>query len=265
MMNGGVVLIRDTLAAALLVYSLSTLHSRRYILASIAIASQFALRPGTALLLLPVYGILFWPEISRFVRNRPLLSVIILFCGILILISIAAIAVELLESVYGPQNIGFLGRELIADLTADPNANALFLQIQQFPFALKFVLNATYIFLYPFLTLHTVLEAAEFDVRSITLSLIVPIYAFWLNAWFFAGTVSGKQALERQRHIVVAIFVTLLLVGVYSLQTRHKTVIYPLYYIVVAAGLTNASAIARRFGYVLSSSLALVQIAAVLR
>jgi len=73
------------------------------------------------------------------------------------------------------------------------------------------------------------------------------------------------RAMERQRAIVVAIVVILLLVGIYSLQTRHKTIIYPLYYLIVAVGFSNATPFARRCGYVISGSFLLLQIASALR
>jgi hypothetical protein len=265
MMNGGVVLIRDTLAAALLVYSIHNINQRRYLGAAAIILLQIALRPGTGLLLLPAYLVIYFREISEFVRRRPLVVAAGCVGATLIGVQFMTLALEYFESVYGLPKIGFLGRELIADLTADPEANALFLMIQEMPFPVRIVLNAGYIFLYPFLTLRTVVEAPYLDVRNIAMSLLIPVYAFWLNAWFFAGALSGVRALDRQRGIVVAIVVTLLLVGIYSLQTRHKTIIYPLYYMIVAAGFSSATPFALRCGYVLSGLLLLVQIASVLR
>jgi hypothetical protein len=265
MMNGGVILIRDTLAAALLVYSIYNINQRRYLVAAAAILLQIALRPGTGLLLGPAYLVIYWQEIAQFVRRHPLLVAGGCISVVLVAVQFATMALESFSTVYAIPKIGFLGRELIADLTADPDANALFLQIQQMPFLVRLVLNAAYIFLYPFLTLRTVLDAPFFDLRNIAMSLVIPVYAFWLNAWFFAGAVSGVRAMQRQRAVVVAIAVTLLLVGIYSLQTRHKTIIYPLYYMIVALGFCSATPMARRCGYVLSGLLLLVQVASVLR
>jgi hypothetical protein len=265
MMNGGVILIRDTFAAALLVYSLCCLNERRFVLAAVAVAWQLALRPGTAVLLMPAYLILYWPEVLAFVRRHPVLvatgsTVFVLAC-----VQLTSFAIEFLESRYGVLKIGFLGRELIADLTADPDANALFLRIQEMPFVVKLFLNGAYIFLYPFLTLRTVLDADYFDVRNFLLSIGIPIYAFWLNSWFFGGTVSAGEGLKRRRAIVVTIVVVLVLVGIYSLQTRHKTIIYPLYYLIIAYGFLHATPSARRVGYILSGALVLLQLAATLR
>lgn len=265
MMNGGIIFLRDTLAAALLIFSLSSLHDRRYLVAASAVGLQIALRPGTGILLLPVYAIVYFQEIRSFVGRHPVPA-----AGTAVVLALGAAigapyALEWLAATYHVDSIGFLGREVIADLTADPNANALFLTIQDQPFFVRLFLNGAYIFLYPFFTLRTVLEADQFDIRNVLLSVVVPIYTIWLNAWFVAGATSGKAYVDRQRAVVVALVVALMLIGVYSLQTRHKTLIYPLYYLIVTIGFARATPMARRFGYVVAGLFFLIQIAANLR
>lgn len=265
MMNGGVILIRDTLAAALFAYSMSCLNAKRYLLAFAAIGAQLAVRPGTALILLPAYAIIYLPELKAFIARRPLLVMLGAAVFSVFAAQLVSTVLELADSTIGVQQIGFLGRELIADLTAVPDANALFLSIQDLPFFIKLFLNGAYIFLYPFLTPRFIMGADYFDLRSITLNLLVPVYAFWLNAWFVAGALTRFRVTPRQRSIVVAVVVALLLIGTYSLQTRHKTIIYPLYYFVIAIGFTSATQLARRLGYVCSSIFLLLQIALAFR
>jgi len=265
MMNGGVILMRDTLAAALFVYSLSCLNARRYLLALAAVVAQVSVRPGTALILLPAYAIIYYPELNTFIKRRPLL--VMLGTGVLAAAAtqLVATVLEFSHSTIGTKGVGLLGRELFADLTADPDANKLFLSIQDLPFFIKLFLNGAYIFLYPFFGPRYIIGADYFDLRSITMALVVPIYAFWLNAWFFAGALTRLRVASRQRSIVMAVVVALLLIGTYSLQTRHKTIIYPLYYYVIAIGFTSATQLARRFGYIFSSMLLLLQIALAFR
>ncbi len=265
MMNGGVILLRDTFAAALLVYSICCLNSRRFVLAAGAIALQLAVRPGTGLILLPAYGVLYFREIATFVRRHPLLVAGGATLAVFAIYTLADLLLQLAEQHIGVKSVGFLGRELITDLNADPNANALFNRIQEMPFAAKLVLNAGYIFSYPFLSMRSVLSADTFDIRNVAMNLAIPIYSYWLNAWFFAGVLSSVRAIEKQRAIVYVIAVILILVGSYSLQTRHKTIIYPLYYIIVAVGFRTATPLARRWGYLLATVLLGVQIAAGIR
>jgi len=265
MMNGGVVFLRDTLAAALFVYSLCSLNDRRYVPAAIAVAIQLALRPGTGILLMPAYVVLYWREISAFVGRHPVASAFVAVSTVLGAVAASSFVLDYMTTHYNIASVGFLGREVIADLTADQSFNALFLAIQEMPFVVKLFLNAAYIFMYPFLTFRTVFDADYFDLRTVTLSLIVPVYQFWLNAWFAAGALTAKVSFPKQRAILWALALTLILVGIYSLQTRHKTIIYPLYYILVAVGFAHATPQARRLGYVFSAILLLVQVASTLR
>lgn len=264
MMNGGVILIRDTLSAALFVYALTCINSKRMVLAGLVTALQFSLRPGTALILLPAYAIIYWRELYSFAKRFPLTLSMIAAGFVAVAVQVAPAALDYLMA-YGLSNVSLLGREVFEDLSLDPSLNGWFLAIQEFPFPIRIVLNAAYIFLYPFLSLRLVLADSSFDLRNVTMSLVVPIYAFWLNAWFFAGALTGTRVIDRQRVIVVAVAAILVLLGIYSLQTRHKVIIYPLYYIVVAIGFRSAPPLARRIGYVGSGGLLLIQLAAAFR
>jgi len=161
--------------------------------------------------------------------------------------------------------IGFLGRELFSDLTADQSGNTLFLALQELPFVVKLFANAAYIFLYPFLSVKYAFSGDYFDLRAVTMNLVLPVYGLWLNAWFIAGVLTKVRVARRQTRIVAAVIVGLMLIGTYSLQTRHKTVIYPLYYMVIATGFCHATPKDRRIGYAISGSLVAAQVVLALR
>lgn len=261
MMNGGVIFLRDTLSAALLVYSLCAINERRLLLAAAAIALQVAIRPGTGIILMFAYPVIYFREAWAYLRHHPVTSGTL--AALLVLAGIAFLpdAIDYLSAHYKGEAIGFLGREVFAELSDDPSINAFFLAVQDLPFAVKLPLNAAYIFMYPFFRPNALAAASHFDVRTLVMSVVVPVYSYWLNAWFFAGALSAKPVIDRQRAIAIAIVVILVLVGTYSLQTRHKTIIYPLYYLMVAIGYAKATPMAQRIGYVLSAVLLLVQIA----
>jgi hypothetical protein len=267
LMNGGAVLLRDTLTAALFVYSLCCINDRRFVAAGLAIALQFAVRPGTGAIFMFAYPIIYFAEVRDFVGRRPIAATSAAIVFVLAATVVLPLAIEYVSGLYGLGGgvVGLLGREVYTDLSADSSVNAVFLMIQEMPFVVRLVLNAAYIFLYPFLAVRMVLDAPQFDARSFLLNIVTPIYSLWLNAWFFAGALRGKPVIDRQRAITVAIGVILMLVGTYSLQTRHKTIIYPLYYILVAVGFARATPVSRRLGYGMSGLLVLVQIASQFR
>lgn len=264
MMNGGVILLRDTFAAALFIYSLSALNDRRYLAAAISIALQLAVRPGTALILVPAYAIIYSQEIRASARRHKLLAIsaaLALLGAVAYAFDNALALIEFAAEELGGGRLALEGRDLMDVLSSDPEGNTLLLAIQELPFPIRVLLNGAYIFAYPFLSLKNAFPGGFFDLRSIALNLITPIYAFWLNAWFVAGILTRVRLARRQVAIVVAVLFTFLLIGTYSMQTRHKTIIYPLYYVVVAIGISRADARARRAGYACSGAFLALQVA----
>lgn len=265
MMNGGVILLRDTFSAALLIYSLTCISAKRWPLAVVAFALQLVVRPGTAAILLPLYFILYLPSIRSvsgrsaflYVVGLPLLAVGAVWIGFQFL--------DMAQYQDQVDSVQITGRDIISELTNNPSANQILIFIQNMSFLPKFILSGAYIFLYPFLSPDSAFASSRFDLRSVLLSLVVPIQAFWLNAWFVAGAITRVRVSSQQTRIVAAVLVAFLLIGTYSLQTRHKTIIYPLYYFVVAVGFARAKPADRKIGYLASGALMAAQVVLIFR
>lgn len=271
MMNGGVILLRDTATAALFVFSLYSLESGRHLTAVGALAMLVAVRAGTALIFLPAYGIIYSAEIWEFLKKHAWWAVgvgaTLVGLGIWAFLESEFLmewAIYVMTGNAEGGGVGLLGREVYETILAY-GTNEVLLRIQEQPFAIKLVLNGAYIFLYPFLSLKEAFGTPHFDLRSFTMTLVTPLYAFWLNAWFIAGAVTRVQVTRKQRRIVLAAVASFLMIGTYSLQTRHKTTLYPLYYFVTSVGLVAAGPVARRIGYVASALLVLLQVALMFR
>ena len=264
MMNGGVIFIRDTFSASLLIYSLCCINSRKFFLALGAVGLQIMIRPGTALMLFPLYAIIYYSDIKEVTRRYFAFVgvgvVLLLLCVGYIFQTVPELS-ELGAGTTEGGRVTLLGRELFTGLTSNSDGNVVLLSIQELPFFIKLFLNGAYIFLYPFLSLKAAFAGEYFDLRSIMMNLVTPIYAFWLNAWFIAGALSRVRVTKKQTSIIIAVIVTLLLIGTYSLQTRQKTTIYPLYYFIVAIGFNRAPLRARQTGYLCSFFLILLQVA----
>jgi hypothetical protein len=264
MMNGGVILVRDTFAAALFVYSLSCINDRKWLLAIGALAVQFAIRPGTALILIPAYFVLNLAYVRRLTAGRSAILAVGLPLVLLAAAGFAAVFIDVSRYQNYIDTMGLGGRDY-SELTTDPSGNQILLAIQQMPFWEKFPLNGAYMFVYPFFGLSTAFGGPFFDMRFVAMNFVFPILALWFNAWFFAGVITRAKVGGGHRLIVLAFGFTLLLVGTYSLQSRHKTIIQPLYYLIGAIGMRRASPGERQVGYVASGALLLVEIAISLR
>lgn len=261
MMNGGVIFIRDTLAAALLIYTLSCLFDRRFMLAGGAVLLELLIRPGTGIILLPAIALIYLSS-QRIVSQRNMLA-LVLSVPLVAVILLRATAIGDLLPGYSAaiDQVGLSGRQVFTDLRADAGSNALFLSLQEQPFLVKFILNGCYMFAYPFLDPVEPFSTPYFDLRSVVMGIVAPVYAFWLNGWFIAGAITRVRAMERQYQVLWAMILTLLIVGTYSLQTRHKTIIYPLYFIIIAIGMLRARPLDRQIGYSVSFALVLLQLA----
>ena len=260
MMNGGVIFIRDTLVAALLIYTLACLFDRRFILAAIAVGLEILIRPGTGVILLPAIAIIYLSGGKKLLSKGNLaVAALCMPIAAFALVRISALR-ELLPGGDAIAQLSLTGREVWTDLRADAGSNAIFLALQEQTFLVKFILNGAYMFAYPFLNLTGSFATPYFDVRTVVMGLVVPIYAFWLNAWFIAGALTRVKAMDRQRQVIYAFAITLLILGTYSLQTRHKTIVYPLYFLVIAVGMIRAKPTERQIGYFASFVLVAIQV-----
>lgn len=260
MANGGLVLVRDTFAAALFMYSLACINDRRWLLALAAVALQIVIRPGTALILIPAYFILNLSGLRQLTGRRAALLTIGMPVSLIVAGGVGFFFLDLSVIQKYMETISFSGREVIEAFTADPSGNQWFLWLQQLPLWQKLPLNGIYMFLYPFIGLDNAFPGGLIDARGILLNLIYPLLALWLNAWFVAGGITSVKAARNQKQLLIAFLITLVLIGTYSLQPRHKTIIQPLFYILCAIGLVRARPAERHLGYGISGVILLFQI-----
>jgi hypothetical protein len=261
MMHGGVILIRDTFVAALFILSLCCINRKRYMFAIIAVVIQFPLRVGTAFILLPLYFIIYYNDIKHFF-SKHLLFVVVPIIVILIAVYKQDLIIEYfdIESLLMSKGVSIAGRELFEDLIATPEMNKIFLFIQEQQFIIKSFLSGAYIFFYPFLSFKGIMNSQGIDIRTFLLGLVYPIYLFWLNAWFFSALFSEHSIMKQLRPLLITIIIGFILIGIFSMQSRHKTVLLPLYYIVVAVGYTYSSKKSKDLGFLISAIWIFVQL-----
>nr|WP_162988755.1 hypothetical protein [Pedobacter schmidteae] len=266
LMHGGAILIRDTFVASLFVLSICFINRGRFLPALIAILIQFPLRSGTALIYFCLYLIIYFKDIKAFLFKKQNLPYFVVIIAVLVtcLYFARSLIIEEVTALLIEKGITASGREVYDNLT-EGEGNAIFLFIQNQNFFVKGILSSLYVFLYPFFTISGLTNAEGIDPRAFLLNIVYPFYLFWLNAWFFS-VLFQKISKFRQQYLWLAVFIIgFLLVGIFSLQTRHKTIMMPLYYMIVAIGFSYSTKKYRVFGYVLSTIWLLVQIGLSLR
>ena len=116
-------------------------------------------------------------------------------------------------------------------------------------------------YLSPFLSLRGLVTSFGFDARLFLSNVVYPLWAFPVHAWVFASLFGQAKYRSAIRATLLAFFVGCFLVGVFSLQSRHKVLIQPLFYVLAACGLQFGSQTSRNTGYGLSALWLIVQIA----
>ncbi len=262
LMNGGAVLVRDTFIAGLVMLSLCCIYRRLYLGFLACIVLHLYLRPATGLLILPVLAALHISEIAHAFRDSDARKRLLFLLFFLVLFSSAAYAFFI-------EDIRILLQEKTVDLTQmtrsvtvndpSPSGRGAFLWVQQLPGLQRLLLATIYMFLTPFLT-WTVQPTEGFDLRILLVSVIYPLYIFWVHAVALAGLISKHPHLQKAWVIFGSFLVGCFLIGVYSTQSRHKTIIQPLYYVLAGIGWHWADPVARKVGAILSVVWLLVQI-----
>lgn len=257
-MHGGVILLRDTFVSALFIYSICCVNDRKFILAIGAVVFSLVIRPGTVFVLMFAYCIIYIHEIKSILSSFLgfvafcLISVSMAALGVFVLTN-GEVSYEYLLSLISAQEVSFMGRELYEDVSK--REESIFLSIQDSTFIVKLLFGGMYFFVYPFFSFKELLGYENFDLRTFLISIIMPVYSIWLNTYFISAVFVKDSGVRKLLPYIVAVLVVYMLLGTYSLQTRHKTIVQALFYIVVAIGYFKGSRFSNRVGFAAAISL----------
>jgi hypothetical protein len=263
LMSGGAILLRDTLVGALFILSLCCINRRRYLTFIACNTIQLWLRPGTAFILIALYGVFYMRDIVSALTNnkhRPHAIAVAVLAAILVIgmFIYRHAVVELLEA--NTVVLHKFSREGMVNDYLTGGGRGTFVWIQLQPTPIRLVLASLYMLLTPFFTIQPTGTGA-FDFRIFLMGVIYPIFAFFIHAWALTAVVVKYRSSETARLLLTTFLAGCLLIGVYSLESRHKAVIQPIYYIIAAMGLRLAPPATRIVGYSVSAAWLVIQLA----
>ncbi len=264
LMTGGAILVRDTFVGALLVLSLCCINRRRHWAFACCTLMQFVLRPGTALIILPLYVVIYAhhiPYAGRDTYSRRLVLPLLLlsactFVGFFVLQDEVLALLEANTIV-----LGEFSRQGMVDSYLEAGGRGTFVWIQMQSLPVKLVLAPAYMLLNPFLSLDGMISSSHFDARIFLMNLAYPLLAFFVHAWVVGALVSRHAASANCRRLMAALLLGYFMIGVFFLESRHKTILQPLYYVLAAVGWRWATPAARAVGFAISSLWLLLQVA----
>ena len=241
-MIGGAILVRDTFTAAAFIYTAYCLQKQQYMGGTLGLLAIAMLRPASALLALVIYIIIFWYSL---INNRRLLwSIFVVGVSVAALVTmyIDPVINYLVQQLSGTSEggaISLYARELLTN-QGENDGEKIMRAIQDLPYLVKLVLNAGYVFLFPFFSMDGLMFKDHFDMRAFLLSVLSPVMGIWTNAWFFKGCLGSTSKFPLHIAVLSGYLFGLLIIGTYSMSGRHTALFMPLYYIMCAYGFTKS-------------------------
>lgn len=265
LMNGGAVFVRDTFVAALLVLSFCCLYRRRHVAFCLCFALQLVLRPGTAFIVLVLYLVMFAEHLGVLVRTKARRLALIVA---LVAVGVAVPLMFFMNRDWVEWHLeknGIVLNELRRagqeDTLAGGFGKGAFTLIQNQSLLPRVALSTVYMYLGPFLNPANLVTPHGFDTRILLTNVIYPLWALPAYALFFAALFSRPAFRGVLRRWAVMFFVACFLIGVFSLQSRHRVVIQPLFYAIAASGAVASSALVKLLGFGLAGLWIIAQLA----
>lgn len=257
MMLNGLILVRDGWEAVLFTGGLLAVVVRRWPLAVALTAATFWLRSGTGLLLVGTEALLAYADVrhwARYAYPSRALAVRVVLAGVLGLV-VAAVVVNVMgTSEFSFFRSDFIASTLTRSVEVDEGPSS-FYTIMKLPVFLRVPLGFVFYWGSPFLSLRSLNMDGIWVPRMFLSNLFSLLFLFYA-AWFLRGVIRIVQ--DRRAGMVlvlIAVFVGILILSQASMQLRHKTVVMPLFYLVVAAGLTRSEDRYRTLGWLFSLGL----------
>jgi hypothetical protein len=139
--------------------------------------------------------------------------------------------------------------------------DSLIYKIYSLPPLLRIPISFLFFFFGPFIRLNFYTEGI-FNIRTAMMNCLSPLlflgyYFFFFRGVFYAFIIKNKEL----KKIIFIIITLIFIISQISIQFRHKTIVYPFIYIIVAYGFDNYNKLSKQLGYAVASLIALVQIA----
>ena len=243
------------------------LLSKRYILLAATSAVLFYLRIASGVLLMIAVVSLSYYQL-RYYRSDYVKKALLFLLYVVVILSVSIVLFPILskyaEGERITENIFFRKyyvEEFIAESVAQSNQSSIFYTIYTKPFYLRIPLGFIFFLCEPFLSIKSLSFHGIYIPRAFLVQSFFILFLFYFKYLMQAVMYIWKNEKLAMRTVTVTFFISLLILSQLSLQFRHKTMIMPLFYILVAYGFYNKTKLGEVFGIGGALSLAFVQFA----
>jgi hypothetical protein len=261
-LSNSLVLVRDGWTATLLIGALAFVVHKRYVWAAVCVAAAMYLRMGSGALALVVLVFVGYAS-SVVSARRPTSRLVRMAAGAALgglILGAVTLAVGAALTERGME-LQFYRADFVASFLSENSSDSTLFSILSQPAPIRVPLSFAFFFGSPFLKLGSVFAGDIFVIRSLLAAVLFPLLTLVTMPYFVRG---GHFAVKRRDWVALALFtgyiLALLVISQSSLQLRHKTLVMPLYYVLVGYGMSRSLPTGRLLGWLVVAAFAGIQV-----
>ena len=232
----GLIIMRDMFITTLVIAGLYYFINKKYFVLILIIPLIIYIRMGSLIFLLIGIFIFSLDFIKNKIKNRLSYFSVLIFV-LISLFGVSYFIIPNIDSISNGKLSSGLFRAEFFDKLSVMDENAAILKLMTLPLILRTVTLTLFFYFLPFLNFN-IFPLGVLNIRSLLISLS-PIYMLFLWTPIFKTILNSIYEKRINNKITSLIWVSILFalsLGTISLQARHKTVLFPILYILAAYG-----------------------------
>jgi len=256
-MSNSLILIRDGWTATLFIGSLYFLIKGRYTLLIIFLILLFYIRIASgamSLMIILIIGYSIFRDIKINQHTKPLLTIFVI--GIVLLT--VGVSIPFVVEYMVNKNIGgsLLREEFLISYYIEGGSgrdNPALIKLMSMPAIIRIPASTLFFILLPLFSPGDIIREGIFIPRSFLASFLYPLMFLIYFKFMVQGFISGFFRKKNIKIILLfSIFILcMVILSQWSLQPRHKTMMMPLFYIIVASGVVYKDKLGKQVSNVL--------------
>lgn len=260
-LRNSLVLIRDGWVTALSIGAIYLFLKKRYLSMLALTALTFYLRIGSGFLLLA--GLFSFIVLQVIRRRTSVANKILCVCGVAVVVALVVLPLSPIAYSYWSRkgNLeNLLFREsFFENFVTRHNPDAQLVKLYRHGLWARILFGVPYFLSAPFFSLDALVYDGMWIPRGFLRDLFAIVFIFYFGR-LVQGILKAWQNKNVSIKVIVAVFfASILIISQLSLQLRHKTMLMPLFYIIVAYGYHNKNRIGMLLGKMGAVALVAIQ------
>jgi len=260
-----VILYRDGWIAFFFIGALYFFYKKNYFFTFVFLIGELYFRLGSGLLL-SFFILMLWIRQFLLSKNYLETKVIMILSSIIVGVIFLVVIFPYLDQ-YVTSKLGgnlffrkdFLDKHLLS-VTSNQGVSSGMVALYSAPFPIRFLGGILFFLVAPIFSLNYLYSIHGIFWIKQAIVLIFPFLMLFYIAWFIRGLI---YAISRKDHNVLILYIiyffSIVIISQISLQIRHKVMLMPLFYVLVAYGFCFKTKIGTQLGIISSLGLFFLQ------